>query len=348
MMRKEAKLGFVVGGILIAVLVVYVLVVPGKKKTNQEAVLLDESGKTEQQQAQQSSNPQEPAPLAATGTLDASRAEKPPGQTPGAAPSPAQSTDPFATNTTERPKSTEEDKWMMALNDGAVPMMTTSAPPPPLAGTGTKQNGETSLTAAAAAAAAVKSQATETPTAGPVTPAPTSEAEVRADPGPMPVTPSTQPINGATAEGSASSGKMNTHVVQKGESIAKIAQAAYGSQAYWPHIIRANPGIVAERLRPGMTLNLPSIEDVKGPAGSGGAAQTASAVQAGTPLDPNTQYEVQTGDSLAKIAMKLYGSSTRWQAIYDANKETIGDNPARLRVHSVIKLPEPPTVKQPQ
>ena len=62
-----------------------------------------------------------------------------------------------------------------------------------------------------------------------------------------------------------------------GESIAKIAEAAYGSQNYWPYIIRANPGIVAEKIRPGMTINLPAESDVKDPAASGATASTAGA-----------------------------------------------------------------------
>ena len=41
-MRKDVKLAFVVGGILISVLVVYVLVVPGgQKRPDQQAVTLD-------------------------------------------------------------------------------------------------------------------------------------------------------------------------------------------------------------------------------------------------------------------------------------------------------------------
>ena len=34
-MRKDVKLGFVIGGILLAVLIVYVLVVPGEKPAPQ-------------------------------------------------------------------------------------------------------------------------------------------------------------------------------------------------------------------------------------------------------------------------------------------------------------------------
>ena len=147
-----------------------------------------------------------------------------------------------------------------------------------------------------------------------------------------------------------------THVVKQGETIAKIAEVAYGSQNYWPYIVRANPGIVAEKIRAGMTINLPDINEVKG-TGSFSVQTGSTAANTTTDtnlkpdttspkLDPQTQYEVQSGDSLAKIAMKLYGSSNKWQGIYDLNKDTIGADPAKVKVHSILKLPEPPTVKQ--
>jgi nucleoid-associated protein YgaU len=53
---------------------------------------------------------------------------------------------------------------------------------------------------------------------------------------------------------------------------------------------------------------------------------------------------VQPGDNLSRIAVKLYGSRSRWQRIYEVNKETIGSNPGRLRRNMVLRLPEPPTV----
>ena len=111
-------------------------------------------------------------------------------------------------------------------------------------------------------------------------------------------------------------------------------------------------GIVAEKIRPGMTINLPPESEVKG---TSTIATNTTAIADSTTLKPDTtspkvdtqnQYEVQSGDSLHKIAMKLYGSSAKWQAIYDANKEAIGPDPAKVKAKSVLKLPEPPTVKQ--
>jgi nucleoid-associated protein YgaU len=46
------------------------------------------------------------------------------------------------------------------------------------------------------------------------------------------------------------------------------------------------------------------------------------------------------GDTLSGIAQKYYGSQVNWKAIYEANKETIGDNPNLIRVGQVFKIPK--------
>ena len=329
-MRKDVKLAFVVGGILISVLVVYVLVVPGgQKRPDKQAVTLDT---TDAKPSQTNTDPVAPPAItdksADAKPADATPADAKPADTTdqkvadaGATTKP---TDPFASGTSE-------ERWMLALNRGSVPMMT-SAPP--------AQSSQGSQLMA--------SKATRVSSAPPalMAQAPSSTADQGA--------PSTQPVT--MVDSASPHAGMRTHVVKPGESIAKIAEAAYGSQNYWPYIIRANPGIVAEKIRPGMTINLPAESDVKTPAASGATASTAGATEKADPtaikpdttspkLDPQTQYEVQSGDSLAKIAMKLYGNSGKWQAIYDLNKEAIGDNPAKVKVKSILKLPEPPTTK---
>jgi nucleoid-associated protein YgaU len=327
-MSKDVKLAFVVGGILISVLVVYVLVVPGgQKRPDKQAVTLDtidtKSAPTTPDQTTPApggdkSADAKPADSKPTdrSTTDAPEADA---KVADAGPT-TKPTDPFA--------GTSEDRWMLALNRGSVPMMT-SAPPA----------GQSSQAAGSMTSKSAKASATP-----PSMMAQTASAA--SDQG----APSTQPVS--MVDSSSPHAAMRTHVVKPGESIAKIAEAVYGSQNYWPYIIRANPGIVAEKIRPGMTINLPAESDVKTPAAApaSGAPEKpdANAIKPDTTspkLDTQTQYEVQPGDSLAKISMKLYGNSGKWQAIYDLNKEAIGENPAKLKLKSILKLPAPPTQK---
>ncbi len=57
------------------------------------------------------------------------------------------------------------------------------------------------------------------------------------------------------------------------------------------------------------------------------------------------EHTVVAGDSLSAIAGSYYGSATKekWMAIYEANKEIIGDNPSLIRPGQVLKIPELPT-----
>jgi nucleoid-associated protein YgaU len=142
------------------------------------------------------------------------------------------------------------------------------------------------------------------------------------------------PANGQTpaAVASATPGK---HVVKAGDTYSKISLAVYGTSKHYADIEHANPGIDPTRLKPGMTINLPTIE--ARPAAARIAPQQEQA------LDPRTQYKVQPNDSLYTISLRLYGKADRVDKIYELNKAAIGDDMARVKAGMVLKLPEPPT-----
>jgi nucleoid-associated protein YgaU len=48
------------------------------------------------------------------------------------------------------------------------------------------------------------------------------------------------------------------------------------------------------------------------------------------------EYEVMPGDSLSKIGRNL---GKEWRAIYEANKDVIGDNPDYIQVGWKLKIP---------
>jgi nucleoid-associated protein YgaU len=49
-------------------------------------------------------------------------------------------------------------------------------------------------------------------------------------------------------------------------------------------------------------------------------------------------YTVQAGDTLGKIAQELYGDGSRWNEIYEANKDQIAD-PNVIEVGQELKIP---------
>ena len=56
-----------------------------------------------------------------------------------------------------------------------------------------------------------------------------------------------------------------------------------------------------------------------------------------------TTYTVQKGDTLSRIAGKVYGdvSPASWRRIYAANKDLIGPNPSRIQVGMALTIPAP-------
>ncbi|MCA9984814.1 MAG: LysM peptidoglycan-binding domain-containing protein [Anaerolineales bacterium] len=72
-------------------------------------------------------------------------------------------------------------------------------------------------------------------------------------------------------------------------------------------------------------------------------AEAAKGILAGKRVEAaksQKSYTVVAGDSLSAIAQKQYGSADKWQAIYEANKELIGDNPNAIRVGQELILPD--------
>jgi nucleoid-associated protein YgaU len=49
-------------------------------------------------------------------------------------------------------------------------------------------------------------------------------------------------------------------------------------------------------------------------------------------------YEIQSGDSLSKIAKREYGNASGWHRIFEANRDTISD-PDKIFPGQVIKIP---------
>jgi hypothetical protein len=52
-----------------------------------------------------------------------------------------------------------------------------------------------------------------------------------------------------------------------------------------------------------------------------------------------SKYIVQQGDYLIKIAKQVYGDSSRWREIYDANRELIGSNPDLIQPGMEFDIP---------
>jgi len=50
-------------------------------------------------------------------------------------------------------------------------------------------------------------------------------------------------------------------------------------------------------------------------------------------------YTVVAGDSLSKIAKRLYGDANQWKKIFEANKDII-KNPDLIKPGQILKIPD--------
>ena len=154
-----------------------------------------------------------------------------------------------------------------------------------------------------------------------------------------PTTPGVGPVVPGTHTGPATP---RTYTVQAGDSLYTISQKLLSSPKYVAAIQKANPKVDAKRLRVGQVLNIPDVSGSSTPATTPGISRPAAEAGRGATsgLGVGKTYKVQPGDTLRKIATKLYGNSKMWEKIYALNREAIGSSPSNLRSGMVLRLPE--------
>jgi len=136
--------------------------------------------------------------------------------------------------------------------------------------------------------------------------------------------------NALTASGAAA---VIDYIVQPGDNLWRIAARFYGNGMYWRQIYTDNVDVIRhpDRLRAGQRLKIYLT------AGNGMAGTAAMAFNASMPATGNS-YVVQPGDNLWRIAGKVYGKSTRWREIYEANRNVLSD-PERIFTKQVLFIP---------
>jgi nucleoid-associated protein YgaU len=339
MLRKDVKVGLIVGAAFLLIFLIYLAFGPSTPKTqankNGPGAQLDEGvDPTPPADAAARRDPP-PSPtrndrVELSNTPAPSNTTTPPASPAGNDAGPRVDNAAVASNTATTPNPTpatpgtaggeENDPWARALFRNEVPTnpspIMTQLPPAPSA-----------EERASSGANVGTDVATNGPTTGP------SHAD-RTDRGHnvLPGDRTTPP------QANRATGVASTHTVQAGETLSSIATAYFGAPGHYQAILDANPGINPNRLKIGQVINLPAADKVK-PATPAGRGDTATAAKV---TDPKTQYQIQTGDSLHKIAATLYGNSNLWIEIYNANKDAIGPDPAKLKLGMIITLPKAP------
>lgn len=123
--------------------------------------------------------------------------------------------------------------------------------------------------------------------------------------------------------------KFVEHVVLKDETFESIAKKYFGQKAGAAIIAKANPFVDPMRLQPGRVLRIPiDPSNIQGIPSSPQKSEAKSKT-----------YVVKQGDSLSKIASRIYGDSKMAKRIFEANKDRM-KNIDSLKVGQELVLPD--------
>jgi len=122
------------------------------------------------------------------------------------------------------------------------------------------------------------------------------------------------------------------YVIQKKDTLFKIAEKFYGNGKLWPAIAAANPDVDPEVLKVGTEITIPPSERVSDRA----PAQ---------PLPPAQEtYIIQGGDTLTRISRMHYGDDSHTELIFQANRDRLKSKNI-LQPGTVIVIPPMPEKK---
>ncbi len=129
-----------------------------------------------------------------------------------------------------------------------------------------------------------------------------------------------------TKDGTVVDGK-DVYVVEKNDSLWKIAVERYNDGFAWTEIAKINNLKNASLLEAGQKIVLPKIEKKEI------VVDTNKETTIST-----TEYKVLKNDSLWKIAVRTYGDGYQWTKIWQENKSKL-NNPNNLEIGMILNLP---------
>jgi nucleoid-associated protein YgaU len=345
-MRTDAKIGFAIGGVLLAVLTVYAIVVPKHKKTAGTVSLVtpastgsDSSSTASNTSGTSGGSPagsQTPPPIAAAD----SGSTAPAAITPLANNTSSSAAAMAGSEATTTP-SLADNLSSPASTDGFHPLSAPSEMPKaddqPLSNAGSNTAGKL--------------------VDGVYTPEHSTAKLGRLRHN------SSSAMNDDADNAVATSSGDTLYTIKSGQTLSKIAYEVYGNSRFWVVIQRENKGLDANHLKVGSKVKLPDISTVvPGPvtvsdeevapmmsasssstrhrSGIAGGGVSSSVSGSGGIAGDGRTYTVKSGDSLYAIAKRLLGSGRKADSIYALNKDVIGPDKSKLKLGEVLKLPE--------
>jgi nucleoid-associated protein YgaU len=138
-------------------------------------------------------------------------------------------------------------------------------------------------------------------------------------------------------------GAPGSYTVVPGDTLTSIA-IAYGlGKGGVKAILDANKDVLSNpnKLRVGLTIKIPAAcaqnSDSAPNNKKTGSGSVAPGNTASPKADSGSEYVVQNGDSLERIARKLFNDGRKWRDLFDWNRDQLSD-PARLRAGQTLKI----------
>ncbi len=148
-----------------------------------------------------------------------------------------------------------------------------------------------------------------------------------------PSTPTAPALSAKPAVAPSAATGTTKYTIKSGDTLSTIAGDFYKDTRKWSVIAKANPGIDPSKLKVGQVINVPTDGAVARQATTVPERASASSRPSG-----NT-HTVATGETLSAIAERYLGSKGAWKRLYEANKDAIGSDPAKLKVGTKLVIP---------
>lgn len=146
-------------------------------------------------------------------------------------------------------------------------------------------------------------------------------------------------------DGTASTtpGTEKTYTVVAGDTLTSIANSHLPGKFGLKAILDANKDVLSNpnKVRVGMTLKIPAclaqVSEAASNNKKSGVETATSGGTAGPKAEGGGEYVVQNGDSLERIARKLFNDGRKWRDIFEWNRGQLSD-PGHLRTGQILKI----------
>jgi nucleoid-associated protein YgaU len=151
---------------------------------------------------------------------------------------------------------------------------------------------------------------------------------------------------GRSAAATEAGAAVDIHRVQQGDTLSSLARQYYGSERHTQFLIDSNPQLGdPNRLAVGAIVRIPPRPpDDAAPAADRAPSRTPSraaapgSTQTGSAAAGRT-HRVQPGESFYSIARDVLHDSSRWDELFQLNRELVQGDARNLQIGQVIQLP---------